>query len=71
MLNGSDPDQRARVMRERLVLEVQRKATDRQYSHIPISKVAGACAYPAVDSLMSELVESIYARRCARWTSLP
>lgn len=59
-LNGSDPDQRARVM-ERLVLEVQRSLDnfDRQYSHIPISKVVLAC-YPAVDDLMNELVESIY-----------
>ena len=59
-LNGSDPDQRARVM-ERLVLEVQRSLDnfDRQYSHIPISKVVLAC-YPAVDNLMNELVESIY-----------
>ena len=59
-LNGSDPDQRARVM-ERLVLEVQRSLDnfDRQYSHIPISKVVLAC-YPAVENLINELVESIY-----------
>lgn len=59
-LNGSDPEQRARVM-ERLVLEVQRSLDnfDRQYSHIPISKVVLAC-YPVVENLVSELIESIY-----------
>jgi len=59
-LNSSDPEVRARVM-ERLVLEVQRSLDnfDRQYSHIPISKVVLAC-YPAVDSLVNELIESIY-----------
>jgi len=59
-LNSPDPEQRARVM-ERLVLEVQRSLDnfDRQYSHIPISKVVLAC-HPAVENLVNELVESIY-----------
>lgn len=59
-LNGGDPELRARVM-ERLVLEVQRSLDnfDRQYSHIPISKVVLA-SYPAVESLANELIESIY-----------
>lgn len=59
-LNSADADQRARVM-ERLVLEVQRSLDnfDRQYSHIPISKVVLACS-PAVDNLVNELIESIY-----------
>ena len=59
-LNGADADERARVM-ERLVLEVQRSLDnfDRQYSHIPISKVVLAC-YPLVENLMNELIESIY-----------
>ena len=59
-LNSPDPEQRARVI-ERLVLEVQRSLDnfDRQYSHIPISKVVLAC-HPAVENLVNELVESIY-----------
>ncbi len=59
-MNGPDAEQRARVT-ERLVLEVQRSLDnfDRQYSHIPISKVVFAC-YPAVDNLINELIESIY-----------
>ena len=59
-LNSTDPEQRARVI-ERLVLEVQRSLDnfDRQYSHIPISKVVLAC-HPAVENLVNELVESIY-----------
>ena len=59
-LNGADADERARVL-ERLVLEVQRSLDnfDRQYSHIPISKVVLAC-YPLVENLMNELIESIY-----------
>ena len=59
-LNGADADERARVM-ERLVLEVQRSLDnfDRQYSHIPISKIVLAC-YPLVENLMNELIESIY-----------
>ena len=59
-LNSADAGERARVM-ERLVLEVQRSLDnfDRQYSHIPISKVVLAC-YPLVENLMNELIESIY-----------
>ena len=59
-LSSADSDQRARV-RERLVLELQRSLDnfDRQYSHIPISKVVLAC-YPLVENLMNELIESIY-----------
>ena len=53
-------DQRARV-RERLVLELQRSLDnfDRQYSHIPISKVIVAC-YPAIESILDDLAESTY-----------
>jgi MSHA biogenesis protein MshI len=59
-LNGSDADQSARV-RERLVLEFQRSLDnfDRQYSHIPISKVVLSC-YPPVDKLIDDLRESTY-----------
>lgn len=59
-LNGNDADQRARV-KERLVLELQRSLDnfDRQYSHIPISKVVLAC-YPDVESLAAELGENTY-----------
>ncbi len=59
-LNGSDADQCARV-RERLVLEFQRSLDnfDRQYSHIPISKVVLSC-YPPVDKLIDDLRESTY-----------
>ncbi len=59
-LNGSDADQRARV-KERLVLELQRSLDnfDRQYSHIPISKVVLAC-YPDVENLAIELGENTY-----------
>ena len=59
-LNGSNPDQRERV-RERLVLELQRSLDnfDRQYSHVPISKVVVSC-YPAVDNLLVDLAESTY-----------
>jgi len=59
-LNGSDADQRARV-KERLILELQRSLDnfDRQYSHIPISKVVVA-TYPLVEDLVSELGESTY-----------
>lgn len=48
-------------MLERLVLEVQRSLDnfDRQYSHIPISKVVLAC-YPVVENLVNELIENIY-----------
>ncbi|MEI7431741.1 MAG: hypothetical protein WCL27_14910 [Betaproteobacteria bacterium] len=59
-LNGDDADQRARV-RERLVLELQRSLDnfDRQYSHIPISKVLVA-SYPQVNNLVAELAQSTY-----------
>lgn len=59
-LNGGDIEQRARV-RERLVLELQRSLDnfDRQYSHMPVSKVVLAC-YPAVDNLSAELAENVY-----------
>ena len=59
-LSAPDSEQRARVM-ERLVLEVQRSLDnfDRQYSHIPISKVVLA-SYPVVENLANELIESIY-----------
>lgn len=59
-LNGSDADQRARV-KERLVLDLQRSLDnfDRQYSHIPISKVVLAC-YPDVENLAAELGENTY-----------
>jgi len=59
-LNGPDAEQRARV-KERLVLELQRSLDnfDRQYSHIPISKVVVA-SYPLVDELVAELGESTY-----------
>lgn len=59
-LNASDEDQRIRV-KERLILEMQRSLDnfDRQYSHIPISKVVLA-AYPPVDNLAAELAENTY-----------
>lgn len=59
-LNGGSDEMRARV-RERLVLELQRSLDnfDRQYSHIPISKVVLAC-YPQVDGLLAALAESSY-----------
>lgn len=59
-LNSADAGERARVL-ERLVLEVQRSLDnfDRQYSHIPISKVVLAC-YPVVENLVNELIENIY-----------
>ena len=59
-LNGGSDEMRARV-RERLILELQRSLDnfDRQYSHIPISKVVLAC-YPQVDGLLAALVESSY-----------
>jgi len=63
-LNGTDADQRARVM-ERLMLELQRSldSFDRQYSHIPVSKVVLACC-PSVDNLVNELVERLYVPVC-------
>ena len=59
-LASPDADQRARV-RERLVLELQRSLDnfDRQYSHIPISKVIVACS-PAIESILDDLAESTY-----------
>lgn len=59
-LTGGSEEMRARV-RERLVLELQRSLDnfDRQYSHIPISKVVVAC-YPQVDDLLAALAESSY-----------
>ena len=59
-LTGSDADQRARV-KERLVLELQRSLDnfDRQYSHIPISRVVLA-TYPLVENLAAELGENTY-----------
>ena len=59
-LNDGDEDQRRRV-KERLVLEVQRSLDnfDRQYSHIPISKVVLA-TYPRVEDLLEELAQNTY-----------
>lgn len=59
-MTGPDPEQGARI-RERLVLELQRSLDnfDRQYSHIPISKVVLASS-PHVDGLVAELGENIY-----------
>ena len=59
-LNGPDPEQRERV-KERLVLELQRSLDnfDRQYSHVPISKVIVA-SYPLVEGLVAALGESTY-----------
>ena len=59
-LNDPDEDVRARV-KERLVLELQRSLDnfDRQYSHVPISKVALA-TYPHVENLAAELGENTY-----------
>lgn len=58
--DGGDDGMRARV-RERLVLELQRSLDnfDRQYSHIPVSKVVLACSAP-IDGLQAELAESSY-----------
>ena len=59
-LNASDADQRARV-RERLQLDLQRSLDnfDRQYSHIPISRVVLA-SYPQVADLAAELARNTY-----------
>ena len=48
-------------MKERLILELQRSLDnfDRQYSHIPISKVVVA-TYPLVEDLVTDLGESTY-----------
>ena len=64
-LNSDDAEHAARVraarVRERLVLELQRSLDnfDRQYSHIPVSKVVLACC-PAVENLADDLRESSY-----------
>jgi len=57
---ADDPEQSARV-RERLVLELQRSLDnfDRQYSHIPVSKVVLA-AHPLVEGLAAELAANVY-----------
>ena len=59
-LNGGSDEMRARV-RERLVLELQRSLDnfDRQYGHIPVSKVVLAC-YPQADNLLAELSANSY-----------
>ena len=59
-LNGGSDEMRARI-RERLVLELQRSLDnfDRQYSHIPVSKVVLAC-YPQVVGLAAALAENSY-----------
>ncbi|MBS1228576.1 MAG: agglutinin biosis protein MshI [Proteobacteria bacterium] len=59
-LNGGSDEMRARV-RERLVLELQRSLDnfDRQYGHIPVSKVVLAC-YPQADKLLAELAANSY-----------
>lgn len=59
-LSDDDAEMRARS-RERLVLELQRSLDnfDRQYSHIPVSKVVLA-SYPPVKNLADELRENIY-----------
>ena len=59
-LNASDADQRARV-RERLQLDLQRSLDnfDRQYSHIPISRVVLA-SYPQAENLAAELARNTY-----------
>lgn len=60
-LSGDEPAQRERAL-ERLVLELQRSLDnfDRQYSHIPISKVVVA-AFPPVDGLVDALSQGTYA----------
>lgn len=57
---ADDPDQAARI-RERVVLELQRSLDnfDRQYSHIPVSKVVLA-VHPRVDKLAGELAANVY-----------
>lgn len=59
-LSAVDAEQRERV-RERLVLEVQRSLDnfDRQYSHIPVSRVVLA-SYPRVEGLAAALAENVY-----------
>lgn len=59
-LNDADAGQRERT-KERLALELQRSLDnfDRQYSHIPISKVILA-SYPKVDNLVADLGKNTY-----------
>lgn len=59
-LNGADVGQRGHT-KERLVLELQRSLDnfDRQYSHIPISKVILA-SYPRVEKLAADLGQNTY-----------
>lgn len=59
-LSGDDAARRAHG-KERLALELQRSLDnfDRQYSHIPVSKVILA-SYPGVENLAAELGESTY-----------
>jgi len=59
-LNGADVGQREHT-KERLVLELQRSLDnfDRQYSHIPISKVILA-SYPRVENLAADLGQNTY-----------
>ncbi|WP_153108774.1 type IV pilus biogenesis protein PilM [Propionivibrio limicola] len=59
-LTSDDPDVRSRVL-ERLGLELQRSLDnfDRQYSHIPVSKVVVASDRP-VENLAAELANSTY-----------
>ena len=59
-LGSRDDEQRGRVM-ERLLLEMQRSLDnfDRQYSHIPVSKVVVA-SYPHAEHLVEELRHGTY-----------
>ena len=59
-LAGQDAGQRERVM-ERLMLELQRSLDnfDRQYSHVPVSKVVVAC-HPPVDGIVEALTQGTY-----------
>lgn len=59
-LAGEDSDQRERVL-ERLTLELQRSLDnfDRQYSHIPVSKVVVAC-YPPIEGIVEALAQGTY-----------
>lgn len=59
-LGSGDAEQQARA-RERLTLEVQRSLDnfDRQYSHLPVSRLVVACS-PPLESLLPDLVESTY-----------
>ncbi len=59
-MTGSDQDAAART-KERLMLELQRSLDnfDRQYSHIPVSKIVLA-AYPNVEGLADELRANTY-----------